>query len=403
MTMGTIWRRRAAILVALVALGAGIAWLLRPAPVSVAASTVTRGAFERTIDEEARTRVRERYVVSAPLGGRVLRLAYKAGDVVTFDAPVATILPSYPTLLDARTVRELDERVGAAEARLTAATATVGKAQAALALARSELVRVAGLASQGFISKQAQERAERDVELRGKELSALEQERHAFEHDLAVARAALAFARQPNASGNGDQFVVRAPAAGRVLRVVQESEAMVNVGAPLLEIGDPAALEVVADVLTTDAESIRPGNDVRLARGQGPSLRGRVRVVEPGAFTKVSALGVEEQRTRVVIDVTSPPETWSNLGDAFRLDASIVVDRQADVLKVPTAALWTVGDVWSVYRVVDGRARARAVRVGARNPQESVVVGGLAPNDVVVLYPGSTVREGTRVRATRDR
>ena len=377
---------------------AALAWLFVPAPVGVDTAVVAQAPFERTVDEEARTRVRERYVVAAPLAGRLLRIALKPGDAVAADTPVATLVPSYPSLLDARAEQELTERVGAAEARLTAAAAAVERAEASRALARSDAQRMQDLAARGFVSQQVRERTEREAEVREKELAAARYDYHAVEHDLAVARAALLFARQP-ARGAGARFAIPSPVAGRVLRVAQESETIVAVGTPLVEIGDPAALEVVADVLTTDAESIAPGNPVELARGRGEPLRGRVRLVEPAAFTKVSALGIEEQRTHVVMDLVTPADQWRDLGDAYRLDAHIVVDALPQALVVPTAALFRVDGGWAAFVVSGGRAQRRDVRIGPRNAKAAVVLAGLGAGDVVVLYPGSAVRDGTRVRA----
>jgi HlyD family secretion protein len=390
--------RRLVAAVALLTAAGLVAWMFRPVPLNVEIAQIKRGPFERTVDEEARTRVRDRYVVSAPLAGRLLRVTRKPGDAVAANEPVANLLPAYPALLDARTEQELTERVGAAEARLTAASAAVERAGTAAVLSKSELERIRGLAERGFASKQAEERVVREAQLRDKDLAVAQNERHAVEHDLAVARAALAHVRQPGGGAAASPFVVRAPEAGRVLRVLQESEAVVNVGTPLLEIGDPAALEVVADVLTTEAESIRRGNPVVLERGRGPPLEGRVRVVEPGAFTKVSTLGVEEQRTHVVIDLTSPRAAWTELGDAYRLDAHIVVEREDAVLTVPTAALFRDGDGWAVFAVADGRTQRRAVDIGGRNRQQAMVKRGLAEGDVVILYPAGSVHDGVRVR-----
>jgi len=395
------WWKRWPWLAAIVAAVALLAWAFAPRAVDVDVAPVVRGSFEKTVDEDGKTRVRERYVVSAPLAGRLLRVALKAGDAVERGTLIATLVPAAPSLLDARTVQELAERVGAAEAERAGATAGVEHAQVALALARSELERGRSLAGQGFTSKQALERAEREVELKTKELAAARFDDHAAEHQLALARAALSRAR--TGAGDraaGERWDIRSPVAGRVLRVAQESEAVVAVGAPIVELGDPRNLEIVVDVLTADATMIQPGTEVRLDRGAGtPLLAGRVRLVEPSAFTKVSALGVEEQRVNVVIDFASPAAEWQDLGDAYRIDARIVVDRRADAVVVPTGALFRHGNTWGVF-VADGkRALLRAVEPGPRSGARTVVAAGLQPGEEVVVYPADTVRDGVRIRA----
>jgi HlyD family secretion protein len=397
-------RRAVGVGLATLALGA-IVWMLIPAPVDIEVATVARGTFRRTVDEDGRTRVRERYVVSAPLAGRLLRIPLKPGDAVVPGARVATLLPAHPALLDARTEHELAERSGAAEARKLATAATVERARAALALAESEVARARDLGEKGFASKQAVERGERERELRRQELATAEFEAHAAEHDLAVARAALSRA---TAAGSGRDGAYRwdivAPVAGRVLRVLQESETAVALGTPLLEIGDPSGLEVVIDVLTPDAEGIRPGTPVEFEREPGEArLDGRVRRVEPAAFTKLSALGVEEQRVNVIVDFTSPAEATRALGDAYRVDARIVVDQRADALRVPAPALFRDAGGWAVYRVADGRARRTRVTLGPRGATEAVVEAGLDAGDAVVIYPGDAIRDGVRVRAGASR
>ena len=403
--MNRQWMRHWPWLVGIVA-AAGLAlWAFAPRPVEVEVVPVVRGPFEKTVDEDGKTRVRERYVVSAPLAGRLLRIELEAGDKVERGTLLAVLVPTAPTLLDARTVQELGERVGFAEASRERARAGVERARVALDLARSELERNRNLAAQGFTSAQALERAERETELKAKELAAAEFDDHAADHQLALARAALARARSGTAErGAGERWEIRSPVAGSVLRVAQESEAVVPAGAALVEIGDPRNLEVVVDVLTADAAMIQPGADVVLDRGAGAkALAGRVRRVEPAAFTKVSALGVEEQRVNVVIDIVAPPAEWQNLGEAFRVDARIVVDRRADALSVPTGAIFRHGDSWAVFVVDAGRARLREVQAGPRGGARTLVASGLQAGEQVIVYPGESVRDGVRVRVRDGR
>jgi HlyD family secretion protein len=377
---------------------AGVAaWALMPTPLAVDAAAVTRGAFEKTVDEDGKTRVRDRYVVSAPLAGRLLRLDLKAGAVVSRGTLVAVLVPAAPALLDARTEQELTERVGVSDAEKLRADANAERARVALGLAQSELARSQQLAAQGFISRQALERVEREVDLKAKELAAAEFDKVAAEHQRALARAALMRARSGRGAA-GERFEIRSPVDGRVLRVAQESEAVVSIGAAIIELGDPCDLEVVVDVLTADAAPIRPGALARLDAGDGgPALEGRVRLIEPSAFTKVSALGVEEQRVNVVIDFVAPRDAWAWLGDGYRVDARIVVDQRMDAVLVPVGALATRRDGWVVHVVDQGRARTRSVDIGPRNASHAVVLQGLAAGDNVIVYPSDAVGDGKRV------
>jgi HlyD family secretion protein len=386
--------------VAGVAAVAAAMWAFAPRPVDVDVAAVVRGPFEKTVDEDGKTRVRERYVVSAPLSGRLLRIELDAGDTVQRGTLLATLVPAAPALQDARTVQELGERVSVAAAERGRATADIERAQVALDLARSELDRGRNLARQGFTSQQALERAEREVELKTKELAAARFDDRAAEHQLALARAALVRARTgASERGAGERWEIRSPVAGRILRIAQESEAVVPVGAALVEVGDPHNLEVVVDVLTTDAILIPPGADVALDRGAGTApLAGRVRRVEPAAFTKVSALGIEEQRVNVLIDIASPAAQWQDLGDAYRVDARIVVDRRADAIVVPTGALFRQGQAWAVFVAEGGRARLRVVEPGPRGGTKTLVLRGLDVGEHVVVYPADAVRDGARIR-----
>jgi HlyD family secretion protein len=385
---------------AVVAVAGLLYWAFRPQPVVVDTATVARAAFRKTVDEDGKTRVRDRYVVSAPVPGRLLRVALKAGDPVLRGTLLATLAPAAPAPLDARTEQEYRERAGAAEASQLRSAATVERARVAQEQAKADLARAAKLADQGFTSKQALETAQREVEIKTKELAAADFDSHAAQHQLALAQSALARYRDQGRGQAGSLWELRSPVAGAVLRVVQESEAVVAAGVPILEIGNPRELEVVVDVLTDDAAAIRPGAPAELDHGGGvPPLAGRVRLVEPAAFTKLSALGVEEQRVNVVIDFASPPGAWGNLGDAHRVDARITVDTRADAIVTPAASLFREGQGWAVYVVRDDRARLVPVELGPRSGREAVVLRGLAPGERVIVYPPDTVHDGIRVTA----
>ncbi len=380
-----------------------LAWAFAPRPVDVEVAKVTAGAFEVTIDEDAKTRLTERYVVSAPLAGRLARITLREGDAVAADAVVATLTPVMSPMLDERTTRELGARVEAAQANLQRAATRIERAKVALDQARLELKRSEQLAQQGFVAPTKLDNDRLTVSGATREVESAVAEQHVAGHELQVARAALSAVRQAPgaASATGRAFGVRSPVAGRVLRIVQASEATVALGAPLIEVGDTARLEVVAELLTTDALRAVPGSPVRIERWGGPgTLQGRVRRIEPAAFTKVSALGVEEQRVNVLIDLTSPREQWQALGDGFRVSVRIVTLALPQAVRVPISAVFPKPDGGLAVFVLDGgRARLTAVDIGARNGTQAWVKSGLADGATVIVYPSAAVSDGARVRA----
>jgi len=394
------WRSTLASGLAIAAI-AGLAWwAFRPQPVSVETRRIALADFEQTIDEEGKTRVRDRYLVAAPAAGLLERIALKAGDPVDAGAVVAVLRPTLPALRDARTIAELRERVAVAQAHKLAADAQTGEARAALDLARLESERADSLAARGFLSKALQDDARLKLQRQSQALKAAEFERQAAEHELAVARATLAQSDQAaKGAARVARIEVRSPVAGRVLRVVQESEAAVTLGASLLEVGDPASLEAVVEVLSQDALRIAPGMPARLTTSPAvPTLRASVRRVEPSGRTKISTLGVEEQRVNVIVDLDAAGQVPAALGDGYRVDASIVVLARAGVTVVPVGALFRDGEHWAVF-VVDGRsARKRQVELGARNQHAAWVVAGLQSGETVIVYPPDTVSDGVEVR-----
>lgn len=378
-----------------------VGWALRPQPVPVEIAHVTRGPFEQTVTDDGKTRVTDRYVVSAPLGGRLDRIALKAGDRVKEGQVVAVLTPTVPAFLDARTERELSERIGAAQAQRLRSVAEVQKAEAQRAKARLDSARTGKLAARGFVSPAAREDAELSLRNAQKALEAASYAEHAARHEVEQAKAALA---RYQAEGRGRvprdaKWQVRAPVSGAVLKVDQESEGPVALGAPLVEIGDPRSLEAVVDVLSQEAVAIRPGMPARLDLGVGvPPLAARVRRVEPEAFTKISALGVEEQRVNVVLDFAEPLDRVQTIGDGFRVVAHIVTYRTPDALQIPVGALFRDGAGWAVYVVESGRALKRAVTSTRRNGLEAMVDTGLKAGDTVVVYPPDSLTRGARVR-----
>lgn len=383
---------------ALAAVGGLLVWAFLPRPIEVETARATRTTFLRTVDEEGKTRVRDRYVVSAPLAGTLERITLKEGDRVVSGAVVAAIVPSIPALLDARTERELSARLEAAEAQELGAIANVGRAEAALDLARADATRIGNLAQKGFVSQATQDATTLTLREREKQLDAAREERHAAAHALDAARATLSRALTAAKGGVAKPWPVHAPVAGEVLRVLQQSERAVATGTPLLEIGDPADLEIVVDVLSADAVSIAPGNRVLIEHWGGDgAAEGRVRRVEPSAFTKVSALGVEEQRVNVLVDPVPGDAGWRNVGDGFRVDVRIVVDERPGALTIPVSALFREGTQWMTFVVSNGRVHKRALRIDARSAQTAVVASGLRENEIVVVYPAGSLADGTRV------
>ena len=388
-------RNQIALAVAGLAVAGLAVWAFQPRPVAVETAQVTRGAFEQTVSDDGKTRVRERYVVSAPLGGRIERSGLKAGDPVEAGQVVAVLTPAAPAFLDARTARELAERVGAAEEQQLRARAEVARVSAQRDQAKADSDRQAKLAQGGFVSPTAREQAELALRTAERTLEAANFAQQAAQHEVQQARAALVRYKSGEA---GAKWEVTSPVKGSVLRVVQESEGAVALGAALIEIADPRSLEATVDILSQEAVSVRPGMPARIELGAGvPPLAARVRRVEPAAFTKISALGVEEQRVNVVLDFAEPIDKVQTVGDAFRVEAHIVTWRVEDAVKVPVGALFRDGEGWAVFGVDGGRAAKRAVKVPRRNGVEALVEEGLKPGETVVVYPSDALKDGSRV------
>jgi len=371
-----------------VLLGALIVAGLWPKPAPVETARVATGRLRATVNEEGKTRIRQRYVVSAPVVGQLRRIPFKAGaDISSTQTVVAVIDPISPALLDART-RTL------AEARRDTATAQLARAGDQHKFAVNELRRNEKLHQEKTVSTQ-------ELELvQWREASAA-RELNAAEAALRQAEAELLEFTTP-ADGSRPPVELQAPGCGRVLKVFEESSRAVIVGTPLLEIGDPNDLEVIIEALSRDGATIKPGTPVELEQwGGAEPLQATVRFVEPAAFTKISALGVEEQRVYVVADLLTPPAQRGNLGDNFRVEARIITWQKEQALKVPSGAIFRRGEQWHAYVVADGHARLRPVKVGRSSGSESEVLEGLSDGDEVILYPGDRIRDGLRVRVVK--
>ncbi len=391
-------RRTIGLVLVLLALAAALFWGFRPRPVPVETGAVARGALAVTVEEEGRTRVRDRYEVSAPVAGYLRRITLDVGDSVARNQVVAELDPLPSTVLDPRAHAEAQARVASAEFALEAAEEKAAAAVAEASRADHEYARRKQLREAGGISQEEVDTAE----LLARRMAA-ERRSAAFavevaRFELEAARTALSYSAAQPSAPRTEHVEIRAPVASSVLRLVRRSEGVVAPGETLIEIGDPSALEVEVDVLSSDAVRIAPGTLVRFRRWGGEDdLLGRVRVVEPAGFTKISALGVEEQRVWVIADITSPPEQWQRLGDGYRVEASFVLWQGDDVLQVPTGALFRQGDEWAVFVFADGRAARRAVSVGHRNASAAQVLDGLAAGERVILHPPNEVSDGGRV------
>jgi HlyD family secretion protein len=382
--------RRGLLGVVILAAAAGVVLAVRPRPVPVDVATAARGSLVVAIEETGIARVRDRYIVSAPVSGTVSRQLLEPGDRVAEGQVVAEIAPLLSPLLDARTRAEAQARLSAAVSALGLAEAQRGRATAAAALARDELSRARSLAAGGSLPDQQLDRAEFEARMRSEELSSAVFAVKVAAEQVRVARAALA----GEGASRERHIDVLAPASGSVLRVLQESEGVVQAGTPLVEVGNPEVLELVVDLLTTDAVRVHPATPVTIQGWGGDrTLEARVRRVEPSAFTKLSALGVEEQRVNVIAAFTAPRQDWTALGDGFRIEARLVLWQGADVLKVPQGAAFRHGDGWAVFRVASGKALLTPVQIGHRGETEVEVLNGLDPGAVLVVHPGDRVKD----------
>lgn len=389
------WRRRlpwfgGIVLVALIVVG------LWPRPVPVEAGKVTRGQMLVTVDEEGMTRVKNRYVVSAPVAGQLRRIDWKAGAVVEAGKTVlATLEGSGADFLDARSHAQAEARVRASEATREAMVAQRERAKAAARMYAGDLDRQNRLLADKVLSSQEFDLAQMRARMAEQEERAAEFSLKVAEFELQQARAVLSRSR---AGGAAESLVITSPVSGRILRILQESERVVPGGFPLMEVGDPTDLEVRIEVLSRDGVAIQPGARVRLEQwGGADPLTARVRLVEPSAFTKISALGVEEQRVYVVADFTDPLEKRLTLGDSYRVEARVVVWESAAALRAPAGALFQRGGVWQTFAIEGNTARLRTVKVGRSNGVESEVIDGLQEGARVVVYPGDKVADGMRV------
>jgi HlyD family secretion protein len=396
---------RLSLIAATVAGAALLVWAFMPQPIAVETAPARLAAFETSIDEDGRTRLADRYTVTSPIAARLDRISLREGDPVRAGQVIATLHPVLSPLLDERTIIEQQAHVRAAEATLTRARTQIESAKVGLDVAQHDLRRSEQLARQGFISPSRLEsdrlaalaaRKELDAAMAGEKIAA---------HELEQAEAALSGIDPARMNGTARSVMLRSPISGRLLKLHQGSAATVSPGTALVDIGDVSRLRIVAELLTTDALQTRPGSMVRIERWGGPeSLQGRVERIEPGAFTKVSALGVEEQRVNVIIEIVSPQAQWASLGDAYRVAVRIITRQEASALTVPVSAVFpraaaeTGAPAHAVFLVRDDRAHLQPVRMQARNASQAWITEGLKAGDEVIVYPPPGVSEGVRIR-----
>jgi HlyD family secretion protein len=400
------WRRLWLWIPVFVALVAALVWLFRPLPVAVDLAAVSRGALQVTVGDEGETRVRDMFVISAPVSGLMRRIELEAGDQVRAgDTVIARIEPTDPSFLDPRSKAEARAAVRAGEAALAHARAELNRAEAERDFAQSELTRYEGLAARNTISASDLDSARRRARTAAAAVDEAVAGLRVRQSELEQARARLLAPGSTIERSSGcDCVLVRSPVSGSILRVLNESEGVVASGTALAEIGNPGRMEIVIDLLSTDAVKVRPGQRALITGWGGErALQAVVRRVEPFGFTKVSALGVEEQRVNVIIDITDPIELWRRLGHGYRVDANIVLWESADVLKVPWSALFREGDGWAVFVERSGRAHLANVRIDHSNGLEAEVIKGLSAGEIVVLQPSDRVWSGTRIEPRKLR
>ncbi|MFN7857888.1 MAG: efflux RND transporter periplasmic adaptor subunit [Acidovorax sp.] len=390
-------RRTIAIIAVSAAAVAALAWAFAPRPLEVETASVIRGHFEQSIEEDGRTRLLERFTISSPVAARLARVQLREGDRVQAGDLLAVLTPVMPSMVDERSLREAVARLKAAEAAVAGAAARVERARITDEEARLDWQRTQRLAAEGFVSASRLDSTRLASDGTRRDLEAAQAARDAAVYERAQAAAVF----QPVGRGaNGAPLQLRAPITGVVLRVPIQSEATVAPNTALLEIGDPQRLEVVAELLTTDAVLARPGTTARIERWGGSPVEGRVRRVEPAAFTKVSALGVEEQRVNVIIDLVSTPDAWRNMGDGFRVTVQVITASVPDAVQVPVGALVpTASGTMASYVVDGGRAVLKPIELAGRNSAMAWVSAGLQPGDRVIVYPPPSVSAGRRVQA----
>ena len=400
--MNVALRRRLFVIVIIVAVILATVYGFFPKAVEVELAAVTRGPLQVTIEEEGRTRLKDRFVLSAPVAGYMQRINAKVGDAVVKGQTVIVLEPLRSPALDPRSRAEAQATVHAARAALSAAVEKESAVAAEADYLEKRLVRLKNLYAKGSIAKDQYDQVEAETKkvraMQGSAAAAVNVSRSELER----ANTALQNFSPGKKTGDSQKVYVAAPVGGSIFRIYQESEGAVNAGQPLLDIGNVQDLEVRVEVLSSDAVKIKKGTAVFFKRwGGAGTLEGAVRIIEPAGFTKISSLGVEEQRVLVIADITSPPEMWRALGDGFRLEAHFIVWEGQDVLQVPANSLFRAGKDWAVFAVQNGKAQQRIVTVGQRNGLAAEIINGLQENEQVIVHPDDTISNDKRIRVRK--
>ena len=392
-------RARIGTILLILVIAAGLVYGFLPNAVVVDAVAAVRAPLMVTVEEEGKTRVMERYVVSAPVAGYARRIELHVGDEVQANQVVAQLEPARSDALDPRSRAQLQAQLNAAQAAVSAAVENTRAAEAQATLAQQELQRVESLRKVNFVSEQALDRARTELSRNQAATKAAQYTANMTRFELDKVRATLARNINVPTGKSSETLSVRAPVAARVLKLVHESEGLVQAGQPLLEIGNAETLEIAVEVLSTQAVQIAPGAKVLLDRwGNDTTLHGVVRTIEPTGFTKISALGVEEQRVRVIVDITSPRELWRRLGDGYRVEARFVIWEGQDILQIPASALFRYNKNWAVFAVENGRAKIRALTLGQRAGLIVQALSGIQAGEQVITHPEEKIKDGTRVQ-----
>lgn len=397
--MNVVWRRRLFWLVILLLIIASLVYGFRPQPRLVDVASASHGPMRVSVEEEGKTRVIDRYDVSAQVAGTACRVDMDVGDPVKKGQVLTTIKPLESQALDPRSWAEAQSRVAAAEAALHAAEQTAKSARAEMDLAEKELSRLQPLFEKGHVSRGQLDQAAATVQTTRAASRSARFSIDVARHELEAARTALSYTgvdSQVNPEGN---VQVRSPIDGKLLAIHQECEGVVAAGQPLLVVGDTRSLEIETEVLSADAVKIKPGMRVEFHRWGGDKpLLGRVRTVEPVGFTKVSALGVEEQRVLVISDITSDSTEWQDLGDGYRVEAEFILWEADDVLQIPASALFRFNDGWALFVVENGKAVLRMVKVGKRNGLAAQILERLTEGEKVITHPDNNIDDGVSVK-----
>jgi len=395
-------RLRRWIIVIIITVGviSAIVYGFMPKPVSVDLVKVSRGPLKVTVEEEGRTRVKDRFVVSAPVAGFMRRIQFDVGDRVQKGQSLVELEPLKSNLLDPRSHAAAQAAVSSAEASLKVEEERAKAAAADADYARKNLERIKKLHEGGYVAKDALEQAETGAKRAGANLLSTEAAVKVARFELDRVHTALRHSAAENTRIQGKIVTIQSPVNGSVLKIYRESEGVVQSGEPVIDIGDPERLEVKVEVLSADAVKIKPGRSVLFERWGGNStLSGKVRVVEPAGFTKISSLGVEEQRVLVIVDLTSSDKSEKSLGDGYRLEASFIIWEGKDILQVPASALFRNQEGWAIFVVKNNRALKRKVRVGQRTGLVAEVLSGLTEGEEVISHPDNSIEDRTRVRS----